>query len=158
MEHLCFVCTYLRCTGLALCSLCWSLMPVYWGIKHVLSALPAPVPPPALGRLQVNPHRLRVLLHLQHHGLPHRLWNPVPAGELQLQDGPHARYGSSSKPLFDTLRVYNHLWMWLFPNRDLDRVHPRAVQRLCRPSSRWAHALLPHVFKSQRGSSGSVAL
>lgn len=60
--------------------------------KHVLFALSASVPPSALGRLQVYSHRLWILLHVQHHRLPHWLWNPVPAGELQLQDGSHAWY------------------------------------------------------------------
>lgn len=71
--------------------------PVHWYSegKHVLFALPASVPPTSLGRLQVHSYRLWILLHIQHHCLPHWLWNPVPAGELQLQDGSHAWYGFS---------------------------------------------------------------
>lgn len=68
--------------------------PVCWYSegKHVPFALPAPVPPTALGRLQVHSHRLWILLHIQYYCLPHWLWNPVPAGELQLQDGSYAWY------------------------------------------------------------------
>lgn len=58
--------------------------PVCWYTegKHMLFALSASVPPSALGRLQVYSHRLWILLHIQHHRLPHWLWNSVPAGEL----------------------------------------------------------------------------
>lgn len=66
---------------------CW-----YTEGKHVLFALSASVPPSALGRLQVYSHRLWILFHIQHHRLPHWLWNSLPAGELQLQDGSHAWY------------------------------------------------------------------
>lgn len=60
--------------------------------QRVPFAVAASVPPAAVGWLQVHSHRLRVLLHVQHQRLPHRLRDPVPAGELQLQDGSHAGY------------------------------------------------------------------
>lgn len=54
-------------------------------------SLSADIPSSAVGRLQGHADGLWFLQHLQHHGLPDRLWDTIPGGELQLQDGAHAR-------------------------------------------------------------------
>lgn len=96
------------CPGSALCP---ALILSRWPseTQHVPLSAAASVPPAAVGRLQVHPHRLRVLLHVQHQRLPHRLWNPVPAGELQLQDGSHAGYEFRTGPVRSQMRHFNCL-------------------------------------------------
>lgn len=53
-------------------------------IMRLSARSPASVPSTAMGRLQIHPNGFRVLLHVQYLGLPHWLWDPLPAGELQL--------------------------------------------------------------------------
>lgn len=135
--------------GLQYVICCYPACPYTEG-KHVLFALSASVPPSALGRLQVYSHRLWILLHVQHHRLPHWLWNPVPAGELQLQDGSHAWYDFGKrldqlKYVAKTCFLINVCVItfdfYAISNRNLHSLHSWAVQRLCWPSFRWAHTL-----------------
>lgn len=97
------------------CIMLFICNPMHWYAegKHVLLALSASVPPSALGRLQVYANRLWILLHVQHHRLPHRLWDSVPAGKLQLQNGSYAWYGFSQEHVLfseylDALWVINY--------------------------------------------------
>lgn len=62
-----------------------------WFCTVASLSLPADVSASAVGGLQGHADGLRLLQHLQHHGVPDRLRDTVPGGELQLQDGPHAR-------------------------------------------------------------------
>lgn len=99
---------HLHCPGPALCL---PFLLTFWlsETQRVPFAVAASVPPTTVGRLQIHPHRLRVLLHIQHQRLPHWLWNPVPAGELQLQDGSHAGYGFRKGPVKTQMHHLSHV-------------------------------------------------
>lgn len=60
------------------------------GSALVPPSFSADIPASTLGRLQGHANGFRLLQQLQHHSLQDRLRNPIPGGELQLQNGPHA--------------------------------------------------------------------
>lgn len=68
-----------------------SMLNNWCGSALLLLLLSADISASTLGRLQGHGDKFRLLLQLQHHSLPNRLWDTIPGGELQLQDGPHAR-------------------------------------------------------------------
>lgn len=62
-------------------------------LKHLtMCVCTADLSSSSLGRLQSDSDGFRLLWQLQHHGLPHRLRNALPGGQLQLPHGAYARW------------------------------------------------------------------